>query len=441
MRSMVKITIIGGGSSTFTPQLMRLFSESSILSGSTVTLMDVNADRLKMMAALSKRLVEKEGADLKVESTTDQRESLVDADFVITAISVGGFDAWEKDIEIPAKYGVYMPIADSIGPGGIMRAFRHIPVLVEVCKDLEEVSPDAWVFNYTNPVTANTMAMNRNSRIKSVGLCTCSSIPRNGKYLGRLMGVEPEDLLLPAPAAGLNHCAAILDLRFKDGEDAFPMLRERIENPVQRWGLENYGVLPYCWSHWTEFFPSLCQLEEEYKGRLQGLKMKYGLKVHNMERGRARVKKWESLVETMSRGEKNEVSLKAVPASEGVEVVEIIEGILDNRKAIHVVNVLNRGAIENLPEDAIVEVSCVVGAYGIQPVHVGRLPDPLAATLSNHVMVQELTVEAALTGDWRKAYQSFLQDPQVSSKLTPEKTERLLNDLLNAHAQYLPQFK
>ena len=113
---MVKITIIGGGSSTFTPQLMRLFSESSILSGSTVTLMDVNADRLKMMAALSKRLVEKEGADLKVESTTDQRESLVDADFVITAISVGGFDAWEKDIEIPAKYGVYMPIADSIGP-------------------------------------------------------------------------------------------------------------------------------------------------------------------------------------------------------------------------------------------------------------------------------------------------------------------------------------
>ena len=116
MRIMVKITIIGGGSSTFTPQLMRLFSESSILSGSTVTLMDVNADRLKMMAALSKRLVEKEGADLEVESTTDQRESLVDADFVITAISVGGFDAWEKDIEIPAKYGVYMPIADSIGP-------------------------------------------------------------------------------------------------------------------------------------------------------------------------------------------------------------------------------------------------------------------------------------------------------------------------------------
>jgi len=151
---------------------------------------------------------------------------------------------------------------------------------------------------------------------------------------------------LPAPAAGLNHCAAILDLRFKDGEDAFPTLRERIENPVQRWGLENYGVLPYCWSHWTEFFPSLCQLEEEYKGRLQGLKMKYGLKVHNMERGRARVEKWESLVETMSRGEKNEVSLKAVPASEGVEVVEIVEGILDNRKAIHVVNVLNRGAIE-----------------------------------------------------------------------------------------------
>jgi len=173
----VKITIIGGGSSTFTPILMKLLLKSEVLSGSTVTLMDIDPHRLKVMTALSKRLVEEKKADLKIESTTNQRESLVDADFVITAISVGGFDAWEKDIEIPAKYGIYMPICDSIGPGGMMRAFRHIPVLVGVCKDLEEVSPNAWVFNYTNPCTANTRAMNRYSEIKTVGLCTCSFIP------------------------------------------------------------------------------------------------------------------------------------------------------------------------------------------------------------------------------------------------------------------------
>ncbi|MDH5440470.1 MAG: hypothetical protein OEY31_07685 [Candidatus Bathyarchaeota archaeon] len=437
---MVKITIIGGGSSTFTPQLMRLFLESNVLSGSTITLMDVDPRRLGVMTALSERLIENEKADLQIESSTDQRESLVNADFVITAISVGGFDAWEKDIEIPAKHGVYMPIADSIGPGGMMRAFRHIPVLVSVCRDLEDVSPEAWVFNYTNPVTANTMAMNRKSSIRTVGLCTCSSIPRDSGYLADLIDIKPEDLLVPAPAGGLNHCAAILELRFKDGKDAFPLLKEKVKNPIQRWGLENYDVLPYCWSHWTEFFPSLCQLDEEYNGRLQGLKMKYGMKVHNMEHERTRAKKWEKLVEEMSQGRAREVSLASLPKAESVEVVEIIEAILENRNEIHVVNVPNKGAIENLPENAIVEVSTVVGGYGIQPIHVGKLPDPLAATLSNHITVQELTVEAALTGDRNVAFKAFLQDPQISSKLTPEKTRRMLDEMLNAHAGHLSSF-
>ena len=437
---MAKITIIGGGSSTFTPQLLRLFLESNTLSGSIIALMDIDSHRLKVMSTLSERLVEKERADLKIESTTDQRESLVDADFVITAISVGGFDAWEKDIEIPAKYGVYMPIADSVGPGGMMRAFRHIPVLVSVCRNLEDVSPDAWVFNYSNPATANTMAMNRQSKIRTVGLCTCSSIPRNAKYLSNLIGVRSEDLLLPAPAAGLNHCAAILDLRFKDGKDAFSLLKERVKNPIEKWGLENYGILPYCWSHWTEFFPSLCRLEDEYAGRLQGLKMKYGIRVHSMEHERARAKKWEMLAEEMSNRKRAEVSLGSLPEAEAVEVVGIIEAILENRNEVHVVNVLNDGAIGNLPDNAIVEVSCVVGGYGIQPIHVGKLPDPIASILSNHVTVQELTVDAALTGDRNMAYKALLQDPQVSSRLTMEKTEKMLDDLLNAHAQYLPSF-
>lgn len=437
---MVKTTIIGGGSSTFTPQLIRLFLESEVLSGSTITLMDIDSRRLGVMTNLSKRLVENEKADLEIQSTTDQRASLVDADFVITAISVGGFDAWEKDIEIPARYGVYMPIADSVGPGGIMRAFRHIPILVGVGKDLEEVSPNAWVFNYTNPVTANTMAMNRHTNIKTVGLCTCSSIPRNSKYLGNIAGVKGEELLLPAPAGGLNHCAAILSLLLKDGRDAFLFLKEKVKNPIERWGLENYDVLPYCWSHWTEFFPSLCRLNEEYKGRLQGLKMKYGIEVHNMEHERERAEKWERLVERISQGEGRSVSLASLPEAEAIEVVEIIEAILSNRKAIHVVNITNEGAIGNLPKNAIVEVSCVVSGYGIQPIHVGSLPWPLAATLSNHVMVQELTVEAALRGDRNIAYKAFLQDPQVSSKLTPDESERMLNDLLSAHAPYLPTF-
>ena len=434
-----KITIIGGGSSTFTPQLMQLFMRSQVLQGSTITLMDVDAHRLETMDILCQQLVQQEGIHLAVESTTDRRESLTGADFVISAISVGGMDAWEKDIEIPAKYGIYMATADSIGPGGIMRAFRHILPLVAVCQDLEEVAPQAWVFNYTNPATANCIAMRRASTIEVVSLCTGSIVPRSAKYLARWAGVEPEELVLPAPAGGLNHCAAILDLRLKDGRDALALVEERMTQPVVRWGLENYGILPYPWSHWMEFYPSLCRLEEEYKGKLQGLKMKYGITVHDMEKERARARKWEQIVERLARGEE-EISTDVLPRDESVQVVEIMEALIENRNEIHVVNVPNQGAIDNLPWEAIVEVSSLVGGYGVQPLHVGPLPEPVAATLRQHITVQELTVEAALTGDRHVALQAFLQDPQIAAALTPEETVALLDELLEAHANCLPQF-
>jgi len=444
---MSKITIIGGGSSTFTPVLMRLFIESEVLSGSTITLMDIDARRLKIMDALSKQLVKKSGADLKVESTTNQRESLVDADFVITAIAVGGVDAWEKDIEIPARYGVFMPVQDSIGPGGIMRAFRHIPVLVSVGKDLEEVSPDAIVFNYTNPVTANTMAMNRYTKVKAFGLCSCSSIPADAEYLSRIVGVNADELVIPPLVGGLNHCTAILELRLKDGRDAFEILRKKGGIAKGWWGtifqnfiFENYGILPYCPGHWTEFFPSVCQLaeDEEYKGRAQGLKLISGGHIHDMKRQREKVKKWEELVKEMSRGE--EVSLDVLPKGEGIIVVDIIESYLENHNEIHAVNVENKGAISNLADDAIVEVSCVVGRYGIKPIHVGPLPEPIAALLNNHIEAQKLTVEAAVTGDRHTAYQAFLQDPNIAARLPPEKAKKLLDEMMKAHAAYLPQF-
>ena len=436
-----KITVIGGGSSTFTPQLMRLFLGSKVLRGSTITLMDVDAHRLEVMDRLCQQLVQWEGADLVVESTTDRRESLRGTDFVIAAISVGGMDAWEQDIEIPARYGVYMPTADSVGPGGIMRALRHIPPLVAMCKDLEEVAPKAWVFNYTNPATANCIAMRRASRIQVVSLCTGTTVPRDAKFLADWAGVEPDEVACPAPAGGLNHCAAILQLRLKDGRDAVPLVKERVIHPVLRWGLENYGILLYSWTHWTEFYPALCRLEAEYRGRLQGLWMKYGIPVHDMEHERARVRQWEQLVEQWARGDGKRVSLAELPADESVQVVELIEALVEDRNEVHVVNLPNRGAIENLPREAIVEVSSLVGGYGIRPVHVGSLPEPVAAMLRQHITAQELTVEAALSGDRHVALQAFLQDPQIAARLALEETAALLDELLEAHADYLPQFR
>jgi len=436
-----KITVIGGGSSTFTPQLMRLFLGSKVLRGSTIMLMDVDAHRLEVMDRLCQQLVRWEEAELVVESTTDRRESLRGTDFVIAAISVGGMDAWEQDIEIPARYGVYMPTADSVGPGGIMRALRHIPPLVAMCKDLEEVAPNAWVFNYTNPATANCIAMRRASAIQVVSLCTGTTVPRDAKFLADWAGVEPDEVACPAPAGGLNHCAAILQLRLKDGRDAVPLVKERVIHPVLRWGLENYGILLYSWTHWTEFYPALCRLEAEYRGRLQGLWMKYGIPVHDMEHERARVRQWEQLVEQWARGDGKRVSLAELPADESVQVVELIEALVEDRNEVHVVNLPNRGAIENLPREAIVEVSSLVGGYGIRPVHVGSLPEPVAAMLRQHITAQELTVEAALSGDRHVALQAFLQDPQTAAKLALEETAALLDELLEAHAEYLPQFR
>jgi alpha-galactosidase len=282
--------------------------------------------------------------------------------------------------------------------------------------------------------------MVKNSKVKVIGLCTCSSIPSNPNYLAAEIGcVEPEDILTPAPAAGINHCAAILSLKLKDGRDALQLAKEKSSNPIVKFFLENYGVLPYCWSHWTEFFPFLCDLEEEYKGRLQGLRMKFGLRVHDMSEEQKRVAKWEKLVEDMATGVKD-LSLDVLPSGEAILVVDIIEALVENKNEVYVVNTLNRGAIENLPFDAIVEVSSVVGGYGVIPMHVGALPPPLAAVLNNHIEVQRLTVEAALTGDRSLAFRALLQDPQVAAKLKPDKVSRLLDDLLNAHAQYLPRF-
>lgn len=438
-----RITIIGGGSSTFVPVLMKRFIASAILRGSTITLMDVDASRLQTMRTLSRRLVERDGADLTIESTTDQRAALTGADFVIVAISVGGMDAWEADIEIPARYGVYTHVADSIGPGGIMRAFRHVPILAGITRDLNDVSPDAIVFNYTNPATANALAMRTTLAIRSLSLCSCSSFPRDAQKLAALAGVTADEVAVPAPVGGLNHCAAILDVRLKDGRSVLPQIRERATQPVTRWVLDTFGVLPYCWTHWMEFYPPLLRLTEPYQGRLQGLAMGFGVHVHDMEHERARVRKWQQLAERWGQTgdtEGDDGSFDTLPEEEGIEVVEIIDAMVANRNAVHVVNTTNHGAVDNLPADAVVEVPAVIGAYGVEPIHVGPLPEPIAANLRQQFATQQLTVAAALSGDRHLALQALQLDPMTAAVLEPPQVTQLLDELLRAHARYLPRF-
>ena len=437
-----RITIIGGGSTTFVPPLLELFVASVPLRGSTIVLMDIDEQRLALMEAVARRFVAQAEADLKIESTTSRRQALTGADFVIVSVAVGGFDMYECDLEIPARYGIFTLGGETVGPGGLMNACRHIPVLVDICHELEELSPQAWLFCYTNPDTCVMMAMERVSPIKKVALCTCSAIPSHAEKLARETGLAAEDLVVPAPAGGLNHCPAIVELRLKDGRDAFPLALPRIKKAVVKQVLEHYNVLPYCVGHWTEFYPAHSRLAEPYRGRVQGLKMMYGRRVRDMAQFRQRVREWEQVARRwLESGEgQHEVFGSRLTEGEGIEVVDLIEALVENRNEVHVVVTTNRGAISNLPFSAVVEVSAVVGGYGIHPVHVGPLPEPIATNLRHHIDVFELVVEAALTGDRKIALDALLLDLQTSAVLTPPETERLLDELLEAEAAFLPQF-
>lgn len=437
-----KITIIGGGSTTFVPPLLKMFIDSAPLRDSTIVLMDINAQRLELMQAVAHRLITQAGSDLKVETSVNRRQALSGADFVIASIAVGGFDMYECDLEIPARYGIFTMGGETVGPGGLLHACRHIPVLVDICREIEEVAPDAWLFSYTNPDTCVMMALERVSSVRKVALCTCSAIPRRAQKLARETGLSAEDLVVPALAGGLNHCPVILELRLKDGRDAFPLALPRIKKPLVKFFLERYNVLPYCPGHWTEFYLGHTRLAEPYQGHVQGLKLMYGRRVRDMARHRKRVREWEQAAKRWlaEDEELDEVFQIRLTEGEGIEVVDVIEALVENRNEIHAVVTKNRGAIPNLPFNAVVEVSAVVGGYGIHPVHVGPLPEPIAANLRQHIDVFELVVEAALTGDRKVALDALLLDAQTSAVLTPPETEKMLNEMVEAEVDFLPQF-
>ncbi len=439
----VNVTMIGGGSSSFVPVLLKLFIRSEVLADATLTLMDVDESRLGTMESLARTLIEAEDSRLQVRGTLDQRGSLEGADFVIAAISVGGMAAWENDIEIPARYGVVMHVADSVGPGGILRTLRNAPVLESVARDVAEVAPGAWIFNYTNPAPVEAMAMMTVPGVNVVSLCSCTGYPSSREWLGEKAGVDPELIEMPPLVAGLNHCTSICELRLTDGRDGIALARERETQPVVKFALETYGVLPYCWPHWVEFFPQMQRLEEPYTGRAQGAAMRYGLNVHDMDHERARVSEYERLVREWVSTDVSKISLEDLPPGEedeGIEVIEIIESIVDNRRGVFALNARNDGAIGNLPDDAIVEVLAEVDGRGVRPLRSGRLPEALAAHLRRYVSLHRQMVTAALSGSRRDLLHAFLLDPMTQAHLDLDQTQGLVDEMLAANRGHLPRF-
>jgi alpha-galactosidase len=438
----VKIAVIGGGSSMFVPGLIRRLIEIPCYAGAQLRLMDIDAGRAGVMRDLGAQLAAAEGSQLDIIATTDQRAALAGADFVIVAISVGGMSAWESDIELPARYGVFMHIADSIGPGGIFRSLRNTPVVASVARDLAELSPDAMVFNYTNPASANTIALARTPAIRSVSLCSCSPLPRDRAWLAAQAGVAEDKVDLPMRVGGINHCTAILSLRLRDGRDAIPMVAEHSPDPLVRWVISTFGVVPYCWAHWVEFFPQLQRLEQPYQGRAQGLPMRYGRRIYDMAVQRERVASWERVAASWAEeGGPHRLSyLPHGPEDDGIVVADVMAAVIEARAETFIVNTVNDGLIPNLPATVAVEVPAVVDGQGVHPVGIGKLPPGLAAVLSRHALVEELTAEAALTGSHSLLRQAMAADPLLDATLEPAQIEALTSDMLAANAAFLPQF-
>jgi alpha-galactosidase len=440
--SEVVIAVVGGGSSMFVPGVARRMLEIDAFDGAELRLMDVDSKRLGVMVDLASQLARAEGRQLSVTGTTDQRKALDGVTFAIVAISVGGMAAWETDIEIPAKHGVFMHIADSIGPGGIFRSLRNTPVVASVARDIAELSPGAILLNYTNPASANAIAMAQVSGVRSLSLCSCSPFPFQRRWLADLVGVDESELVIPTTVGGINHCTGIMSLRLRDGRDAMPIVRERDTSEVVAWAIDTFGVIPYCWSHWTEFFPQLQRLEGVYDGRAQGLPMRYGQRIFDMQDQLARVRGWEEVATAWGAegGEHRLADLPHGPEDDGIIVVELMETILEDRQDHFIVNVVNHGLIDNLPSTCAVEVPALVNGEGVHPIGIGPLPTGLAAVHARHAMVQELTAQAALSGELSLLRQAMTADPLLDATLEPSGIEALMTEMLTANASFLPQF-
>ena len=421
-----KIVIIGAGSH-FTPGLLGDFTNAEELMGSTIVLHDIEAFGLEIMARLGQRMVKEKNADIHIESTLDRREALTEADFVISTIRVGGLDAHRKDIEIPLKYHLYQGVGDTVGPGGLFVALRHIPVTVEFCRDMEELCPNAWMFNFTNPMTAICRAVRKVTNIKIVGLC--HGIFGTRRFLADYLGVQINDFHVQA--AGVNHFTWIYNMRH-NGEDAYPILRKKYAEtgpktqPVSFQLLDIYGLYPSPGDrHVAEFLPFYHRKEADGGA-------KYRLQLRNvdaMENSKdeywARLSGQADGTQTMS------------DYGSGEEVKGIITALQANKNSIHVVNVPNRGAIPHLPDSAVVELTAMIGADGMKSICVDELPQGITNMLKTRIAQQELTVDAALTGDKNLALQALLADPMTQSV---EDSKQLIDELLEAHAENLPQF-
>lgn len=435
---MTKITFIGAGSTIFAKNVLGDAMLTPSLADSHIALYDIDEKRLRESEAMLKTINKNANQNrAEIQVYHDRKEALRDADFVVNAIQVGGYKpSTIIDFEIPKKYGLRQTIGDTMGIGGIFRTLRTLPVMLEFAREMEEVCPNAWLLNYTNPMAMLTMGVLKATSIKTVGLCHSVQVcvPELFEHLGIKEQYDLADFQWKI--AGINHMAFLLEIT-KDGEDFYPTIRqlaEEKENPHRdsvRFELMkrfDYYITESS-EHNAEYHPYF--IKSKYPELIDEL----GIPLDEyLTRCENQIRDWETMREDIvDNGDLTHKRSREYASY-------IMDAIKTGNPTVIAGNVLNKGLITNLPEDVCVEVPCLVDKNGIQPTYVGALPTQLAALNRTNINVQELTVEAALTLEKDKIYQAAYLDPHLSSELSLADITQLVDDLIEAHGDYLPDY-
>ncbi|HEV7275921.1 MAG TPA: alpha-glucosidase/alpha-galactosidase [Devosiaceae bacterium] len=442
-----KITFIGAGSSVFMKNIVGDLLQRPALAAARIALMDINEQRLEESAVIAGKLVSTLGVPATVETFTDQRRALEGADFVVVCFQIGGYEpATVTDFEVPKKYNLRQTIADTLGVGGIMRGLRTVPHLWKVCEDMLAVCPDAIMLQYVNPMAINTWAIaEKYPTIKQVGLC--HSVQGTAMELARDLDLPYDEIRYRS--AGINHMAFYLrfEHRQSDGSyrDLYPDLlrgyREgrfpkpnhsnpRCPNKVRYEMLTRLGYfVTESSEHFAEYTPYFIK-----EGRADLIE-KFGIPLDEYpKRCVEQIARWKTTSEDYRKANTIEVKQSKEYAS------EIMNSVWTGEPSVIYGNIRNNGVITSLPAHAAVEVPCLVDRSGIQPTHIGELPPQLTGLIRTNVNVQELTVAALMTENREHIYHAAMLDPHTAAELDLEQIWNLVDDLLAAHGEWLPEW-
>lgn len=440
---MIKITFMGAGSTVFARNVLGDCMCTPALRDSVIALYDIDEERLEdsyiILSAMNKNVNEGRAKIEKYCGVENRKDALRGATFVVNAIQVGLYDPCTIiDFEVPKKYGLRQTIADTLGIGGIMRGLRTIPVLKDFADDMEEVCPDAWFLNYTNPMAILSGYMQRYTKIKTIGLC--HSVQSCSKDLLNHLGMEDKLEGRKELIAGINHMGWLLEIEDKDGNDLYPEIRRRAaeknanekhSDMVRFEYIKNFGY--YC----TESSEHNAEYNCFYiKSKYPELIDRYNIPLDEYPRRCVnQIAGWKAEKERiLDNGQ-------ITHNRSGEYASYIMESIVTGNPYKIGGNVLNTGLIDNLPADACVEVPCLIDGKGIHPCHVGKLPVQLAAMNMTNINAQLLTINAAVTKKREDIYMAAMLEPHTAAELSIDEIKAMVDELIEAHGDYMKDYK